>query len=494
MKMKSSALMLTALVLTSCGKNAYLNKSLESADKALRSVTTENKLEDVSNDVEISIATKDLNLGNILQSTTKLVPIIIENDGKDIIDQIKLISGDGSVAVKEVGEIALANGGRVLGYIEITEDQLGEFLKEIEVEYKNGEESKTQRVNITGVVTEDNSIVGSTLKLTREQDDKLNFRSLPVNSNFSKEVILKNVGNTSSIVTAISIEDGTQFSIDEKTMNECIGDVLENCSVITHFNPKEVGKFSDKVKVTYMDNNGISNDIFIKLRGKATDQDRCVEINEVAHMPKTISELGEDELNMELPYFEKISSNSRVIEKLLNDQENMRAVTLEETSLYVSDAQVVTSFNIESKRVEGTISGVELTADMKKYVSKNDRAYHEKTEILCIENTKACSGVRFISKNYKQHINPAFSMDSDIFSKNLLENGTEMEEANIPFLKYSTTMKMKDVFPNSYKSIYDKLKIDASAMIILSDDIKLEDSPQLNIKYKNIKDKFNKCI
>lgn len=492
MKMKSSTLVFTALFLVSCGKNAYLNKSLKSADKALRTVTTDDKLESIG-DIEISIDTKDLNLGNILQSTNKLVPIIIKNTGKDIIDQIKLISTDDTIIIREIGEIALANGSSVVGYVEIREDQIGDFSKIIEVEFKNGSETKTQRVNLMGVVAQDNSSVGSKLKLSRDIDKKLNFKSLPVNSDFSKEVILRNEGDSASIITAIKILDGSQFSIDDKTMNECIGGVLENCSMITHFKPMETGKFTDKVVVEYMNSEGETKEIEIKLRGKATDVDKCIEINEVAHMPKTLAELGEDELNMDLPYFEKVSNRSKVIEKLLNEQNNMQATRLEETSLYVSDAQVVTSFDIDSKRMDGKIKGVELTADMKKYVSKTDAAYHEKTEILCIENSKLCSGVRFISKNYEQHINRAFKMDSQIFSEDILNKGVEFEEAKIPFLKYNATMSMKHLFPNTYKEIYSNLSVDQSARFILSDDIKLEDSPQLNIKYRYVKDEFNKC-
>lgn len=488
MKLVNSTIILGALVLTGCGKNAHVNKILTQSSEAIKTVVEDPNIEQI----ELSILATDLTLGNIEKSKEKLVPIVITNNGKDSIDKIVLTSNDSNIVVDEPKELVLNPGKSTIVYVKVTEDAIGEFQKDINVQYSKLETQDSKTISLSGNVTESAALVSSDLGITRQEDESLDFETLPVDSTHSKEVILKNVGPTSSIVTSVELINGEDFELSDSS-NSCIGSVVEDCSVVTSFVPTKAGTFTDTVVVTFVDANGVEGKKRIAVTGDSVAESKCIEINEVATLSKKLSDLKEDERRIELPYYETMSGSNIRIDALINEESNRVSTRLEETVHYVNDGQVVTIFDVDSKRTNGNVDLVELHVDMKKFTETPGSA-NEKTEILCIEDVMTCSGVRFTARSFAKHINPNYVLDGDKFSQDILMAGEASVEAGKKFLNLKKTYDLFDMFTQTSESLKKELELIPSTKIILSDDIKLEDRPQLNIKYTNIKDELNKCI
>jgi hypothetical protein len=348
-------------------------------------------------------------------------------------------------------------------------------------------------VEVSGVATEVNISHNAKLELYRKDATTVQHGEIPAGSTSNVETVLKNPGLNTAVVTAIELLDQDNFKLEDHS-DSCLGVVIENCILKTAYTPKSEGSHNSHVRISYTDGKGISNSVLMPISGMATSEVACVETNEVAKFALTQDQLTMQQLEgTMLPYKEQVEDSSIILDAIYGDAYNKQESYLEAEYNYVEDAQVISLTDLKDVKKKGRVVDVKMYTKLVKSYLDREGSRFLKTELLCLENVLSCSGNKFFSGGFVKHNKEDYSVDSEYFSSEILKNSKQVKLSDGGLYIFERTLDLTKAFPTKKDELFTSIRKTSKVKAIFADDIKLDSSPLLKVKYKKIKDKSNKC-
>jgi hypothetical protein len=479
------------LSVVACGRNAFVeSKNISSVVGSRTESVTPDKDSVVAKEVVVG---KNINVGTIQIPVQVDLPLYLTNLSKSI-QTISLASDNPEIKVlkQEISDLPLDTSiqNKVL---QISPSEVGPFLYKVAISYTvDGKERRTS-IEVSGVATEVSISHNANLELYRQDITVVKHGSIPVGSTSNVETVLKNTGLNTSIVTSIELLDKENFALLDNS-DSCLSLVFENCVLKTSYNPKNEGKHSTHVKITYTDGKGISNVTLVPVSGEGNTEAACIETNEVAQFGLTQDQLTEEQLEgTVLPYKIQTDTTDTILEALYGDAYNKQDSNLESQYNYVEDAQVISLVDLKDVQTSGSIVDIKLYSKLLKSYLSYEGAKFLKTEILCLENILSCSGNKFFTGSYAEHNQDVYSVDSEYFSKEILKDSQRLKLDDGGLYIFEKTLDLAEAFPTKKEELFSSVRETSKLKTIFADDIKLDAAPLLKVKYKDIKDKLNKC-
>lgn len=493
--MKSKNLMLSLLstaFLVSCGQNAFLEQKKSSASSSRSSIIKDkNKTKkELTSQTSHSIYTTNIDLGEIEAGVSKIVPILITNDGNQRIDDYRLSPCDVS-SFNRLDDGIIEVGSQETLYVSLEVKGIGEFTREAVLYYKSGDFVGEKIIKITGTSVKSMSTKNADIELAVSSQEKIDFGSVPVKSSSIVDIALEKtaLNDSAALLTQIRFQNPSEKFSLTKYSTKCFEGIKDKCTLGVVFQPNSDKKESNILIVSYLDANNSEKTIKIKLKGEGLLESKCIEDRVELLLPKKKSDYSPKESSIELPYYETSSQTDKTLYALANDESNKSYSHGDQVIEYVEDGQVVLSY--DTSKIKHEVLSTQLAAKMIK--SADQGKSFEKTEILCLSNQKLCSGLRFIDSNYSKHINYNYTVVNDIFSQVLVNKRNEQTVSKKKFYTFDETLSFDEMFGKKTQEIYTDIESGAILPIIFADDIKLAKLPYLKVKYRKVIDSQNTC-
>jgi hypothetical protein len=244
-----------------------------------------------------------------------------------------------------------------------------------------------------------------------------------------KENVIKVVLNNSGVAEA-KIVDLKTFQTPEFKMNGPFPGTGGSCALVLKkgsctfeviVTPKDLKSIHDLVEFTYEDGNGntrrLSLVLFAAVKDEAVVSCKTLLARSTGEQSMAIKKI----VDYKLPYKTKASKAS--LQVLFNTESNMNLRFVKgATSVIVPsvhNAMVQFGFNITKEEL-AKYKSVQIELDILKIGTEG--AKFDTTEILCLNETKKCSGTFFIDSNYGPLNTPNYQMHSNFFSAELLRS------------------------------------------------------------------------
>ena len=257
--------------------------------------------------------------------------------------------------------------------------------------------------------------------------------TLRLNREITFPVLLNNLGGANAIVTEIKDFQGSVISFNRGPFpgknGTCSNYIASGrCALDIKVKPSEVNKFSDLIEISYQDGRGNLRRLTLVLFGRVREEESSVQCKTI--IARSSSEQSQvirrlDGMSLyKLPY--KTKAGTAELEVLFNnDSNNNLRMTRNNESIVapsVKNAMIQFGFAIDKLDLQ-KYNSVRLELDILKVSTEGAR--FDTTEVLCLNENRACSGTYFIDSHFRSLNTRNYNMVGNYFSTELLRSSPE---------------------------------------------------------------------
>jgi hypothetical protein len=463
-------LLLGTLILSSCGKNAYVGKnkssSIISKVRPIEGVKAKKAILDVDID--------DIDLGVHTIGETLDFAFVLKNVSEVTINKLKFDIDDKDISIIALPVSSVVAGEQVSINAKIKVSKAGKLRFPIKASFEGKESSaiKDFNINLIGVNKRTQS---DGVKVNRDIDKELDYGVVGVGSDYKKDLVLKL--DKGAKITKLSLAEDSVFSVKEGVLCESLAPGY--CLIEVTFDPNLVGQYEDNLIVEFEDK--AKKALNVKLIGKADAIEQCELIHDKAIFPKSRNELTKED-SENLPYFVERSNTQLKLEAIANLDFNKFIKPLDYSINYVEDAQVVVSYNLPKNK--GEVKNIEMHTNLLKSISPGEHEVFHRTEIMCETSSKLCSGQSFLGRSsYVKHVDKSYEYTNKVFSNVIMSESSIQRFEDVEFRRLTRTFDFDELYGEKVSTIKKNAKENNKLRVVFADDIKLEQIPQLNVKY-----------
>lgn len=459
---KSIILLFGVLLISSCGKNAFLNN-------ATRSITAV-EVDDRTISIELSEKFVDFEVLSPNQEKTKI--ITITNNGQ--IDLNSLVAeGNDNFSIDLSSCQNLKINQECLSTLVFSSSDLDSGIYNNQVEINLNESTKSvyleYKAEIFNEGTSDGSLIAEYL-----DNKKVNFGTTYLGSSYKKLVYLSSTNEVK--VRSFNVSDFDNSALNFYNGNlKCSQTITDDCFVELTFNPKKIGKYKSKAYISYFDIIERSgHTLVIDIVANVKKHDKCYDFKQLVHLPKNKNDLNQYELSLAYPYYTSSEATSKTLESVLNDAFTREMDIYDEIFRYNENTQVFFSYDV--RRKDESIFSAKLLLDLLKYEDvKNDSL---DTEILCNLDYQYCSGKRFIDRQFGPLKNCDYKMLNNQFSKDIVHANKSIEKG-LKFYDLKSSFHLGKYLRMRESKIEKLADQNESMSFVVADDTKLQRNPLL---------------
>ncbi|MFZ4712154.1 MAG: hypothetical protein ACOYL6_00445 [Bacteriovoracaceae bacterium] len=243
------------------------------------------------------------------------------------------------------------------------------------------------------------------------------------------KLVINNEGDKPANIIDLKKFKGTMYSNIGGTCADKMS-ITKTCTINGTLKSSKLGPVYDVTEISYQDESGVLRRLSVLV--KATIKEPTVsetylcrqtkEARNNADQEMKIAYLKQEKLYL-LPYKTKNNVTSAKLDLLTNYLNNKNYRVSHQGRSYVvpavKNAEVQFGFRLSEADLVDVVD-IKLSVDILKLSDENQK--FETTEILCLNETRQCSGAFFIDSNFGELKTTNYSLANNLFSKELLKS------------------------------------------------------------------------